>query len=263
MQQTIQGLNSLILEQDPASPAPAPSPAPTPAPAGESHGYFPLRADTLGKNDAPPALPGLGLPDEAPPQADGEARLASAAVQAGTLLAEDSSEAGINYARSLGEGLINQQINDWLNQYGNARVSVGTQRTFSGDMLVPVYETDSSLFFTQLGGRTNQERNTLNLGLGYRWYPGDWLLGVNAFYDYDLTGKNKRFGIGAEAWRDYLKLSANGYIRGTDWHQSPLKSMEDYDERPANGFDLRVNAYLPSWPQLGGSLKYEQYFGKG
>ncbi|WP_205516768.1 inverse autotransporter beta domain-containing protein, partial [Morganella morganii] len=31
--------------------------------------------------------------------------------------------------------------------------------------------------------------------------------------------------------------AANGYFRVTDWHQSKLHEMRDYDERPANGFD--------------------------
>jgi adhesin/invasin len=55
--------------------------------------------------------------------------------------------------------------------------------------------------------------------------------------------------IGAEAWTDNLKLSANSYFGMSDWHQS--RDMEDYDERPADGFDVTANAYLPSLPQLG------------
>ncbi|TBL66022.1 inverse autotransporter beta domain-containing protein, partial [Hafnia paralvei] len=70
-------------------------------------------------------------------------------------------------------------------------------------------------------------------------------------------------GVGGEAWTDYLKLAVNGYYGLTDWHQSRQSAMKDYDERPANGFDLRAEAYLPSYPQLGANLKYEQYFGKG
>ncbi len=37
--------------------------------------------------------------------------------------------------------------------------------------------------------------------------------------------------------------------------------LHDYDERPANGGDIRFEGYLPSLPQLGGKLAYEQYFG--
>ncbi|AST67380.1 hypothetical protein BFG07_00895 [Kosakonia cowanii] len=89
------------------------------------------------------------------------------------------------------------------------------------------------------------------------------MLGVNTFYDDDYTGHNQRIGLGGEAWTDYLKFAINGYKRQTSWHQSPLHAMEDYDERPANGFDLRANAWLPSLPNVGGSLEFDKYFGKG
>ncbi|WON77902.1 Ig-like domain-containing protein [Serratia sp. UGAL515B_01] len=190
--------------------------------------------------------------------------LASGAMQVGSLLSsENKAEATINYARSIGEGLINQQVNDWLNQFGNAKVSFGTDKKISGDILIPLHDSVQNILFSQIGTRHSQDRNTANLGLGYRQYLNDWLLGVNTFYDYDYTGKNRRLGVGGEAWRNYLKLAVNGYIRLTNWHQSVLQAMEDYDERPANGFDIRAEGYVPTWPNLGGSLKYEQYLGKG
>ncbi|MFM1348933.1 inverse autotransporter beta domain-containing protein, partial [Yersinia proxima] len=293
MQSTIQGLNSLILDKDtsvrPELMAPTPSekqPARQILPFPETKDntdfvQFQKRNENEKAVQAAGELPELSLapPSSAeassqdlakkmnnkdPDGADGSNKLASGAMQAGALLSQDNaSAAAIDYARSIGEGLINQQVNDWLNQYGNAKVSLGTHQNLSGDLLVPLYETNKSLIFSQVGARTNQDRNTVNLGLGYRQYLNDWMLGINTFYDYDYTGKNKRIGVGTEAWTDYLKLAANGYIRQTNWHQSKLDKMEDYDERPANGFDLRANAYLPSWPNLGGSLKYEQYFGKG
>ena len=287
MQSTVQGLNALILGAEaPATSAPkAPTPSVTPsqastpaAPASSSRlsDYFHVQDQAT--TPAPEAgLPSLTSPKSSADKTDSdkstislahsdeaERRVASGAMQMGSLLSQDNtSDAAINYARSIGEGLINQQVNDWLNQYGNAKVSLGTHQNLSGDILVPVYETDQNLVFSQVGARTNQDRNTVNLGFGYRQYLNDWMLGINTFYDYDYTGKNKRIGVGTEAWTDYLKLAANGYIRQTNWHQSKLDDMEDYDERPANGFDLRANAYLPSWPNWGGSLKYEQYFGKG
>lgn len=36
---------------------------------------------------------------------------------------------------------------------------------------------------------------------------------------------------------------------------------EDYDERVANGFDVRATGYLPAYPQLGANIIYEQYYG--
>ncbi len=185
-------------------------------------------------------------------------------MQAGQILSSDNiTNSSINYAKSVGEGLINQQINDWLNQKGTARVSVDSDSKLSGDMLLPIVGNNDSLLFTQLGMHGNEDRNTANLGFGYRQYIGAWIYGINTFYDYDYTGKNARLGVGGEAWTDYLKLAANSYYGLTGWHQSHLSDMEDYDERPANGFDLRAEAYLPSYPQLGANIKYEQYFGSG
>lgn len=54
-------------------------------------------------------------------------------------------------------------------------------------------------------------------------------------------------------------MSANSYIGTTDWHQS--RDFADYNERPANGYDLRGEAYSLSHPQLGGKVMYEQYRG--
>ncbi|HGA2320504.1 TPA: inverse autotransporter beta domain-containing protein, partial [Pseudomonas putida] len=136
--------------------------------------------------------------------------------------------------------------------------------TGSFDLLVPIYDNKTDLVFTQIGFRrsnalTEDYRNTINVGAGYRRNIDNWLAGVNVFYDRDLTGKNGRFSIGAEAFTDNIKASGNVYIRATEWHKSP--DLEDYLERPANGYDLRLDATLPSYPQLGGKLVYEQYFG--
>ncbi|TNA23039.1 hypothetical protein EMF73_32375, partial [Klebsiella pneumoniae] len=98
------------------------------------------------------------------------------------------------------------------------------------------------------------------IGFGWRHFSeNDWMAGVNTFIDHDLSRSHTRIGVGAEYWRDYLKLSANGYIRASGWKKSP--DVEDYQERPANGWDIRAEGYLPAWPQLGASLMYEQYYG--
>lgn len=210
-------------------------------------------------------LPSLGS-DKTPtePASSPDASMAAQAMQAGRILSDkNAADASMNYIRSVGEGFINQQVNDWLNQKGSARLTLDSDAKITGDVLLPVAESNDSLLFTQLGMRRTDDRNTLNLGVGYRQYIDDWMYGVNTFYDYDYTGKNSRLGIGSEIWKDYLKFAANGYFALTDWHQSRFSDMRDYDERPANGFDIRANAWLPSFPQIGASLKYEQYFGKG
>ncbi|QBY42687.1 Invasin [Arsenophonus nasoniae] len=234
-----------------------------------SSGHYPLEMPPsleIKANSAEtinPILPNLGG-TEAPTEDNTDQALASIASQVGNILANRNAiDASIGYAKNIAEGLVNQRLNDWLTQYGSARVSISSDRTFTGDFLLPVIDSINSLLFTQLGLRTNKDRNTLNLGLGYRQYWGDWMYGINTFYDYDYTGGNARLGLGGEAWTDYLKLAANGYFGLTDWHQSKIFIMDDYDERPATGFDVRAEAYLPTYPKLGGSIKYEKYFGKG
>ncbi len=224
------------------------------------------RDNTVRTDDIFSALPTLGLPDISPEDeaAKNEARWAGNASQAGQILSsEDAVDASLGYVRGIGENLLNQQVNDWLNQVGHARIQFGSNKTGDADVLVPLIDNPNSLFFSQIGLRANEERTTTNLGLGYRQYEDGWMWGVNSFYDYDITGSNSRVGVGGELWANYLKFAANGYFRVTDWHQSKLHEMRDYDERPANGFDIRAEGYLPDYPQLGAFAKYEQYFGDG
>ena len=134
----------------------------------------------------------------------------------------------------------------------------------SFDVLMPFYDTPKDVIFMQTGFRrsnvsTESYRNTVNVGVGYRHTVEDVLYGVNAFYDRDMTGKNDRLGLGAEVWTDSVKFSGNTYLRLSDWKESP--DMEYYQERPANGWDIRAEGYLPQYPQLGGKLMYEQYYG--
>ncbi|MGY2800317.1 adhesin/invasin [Ewingella americana] len=180
---------------------------------------------------------------------------------AGSALTEGNA-AGM--ARSAATGAVNSSVEEWLSQFGTARVQLNLDDKFKAegseaDLLVPVYEDKNNILFTQLGFRHKDERNTGNLGVGVRHFTGDWMLGANTFFDNDFTGENRRLGVGVEAWRDYLKLSANGYMRLSDWHQS--RDFEDYDERPANGYDLRAEGWLPSFPQLGAKVMFEQYQG--
>ncbi|USS95934.1 inverse autotransporter beta domain-containing protein [Serratia symbiotica] len=92
-----------------------------------------------------------------------------------------------------------------------------------------------------------------------RHFAPRYMLGANFFTDYDLSRDHARIGLGVEYWRDFLKLSANGYQHLTGWRDAP--ELTDYEARPANGWDIRAQAWLPALPQLGGRLSYEEYHG--
>lgn len=156
-------------------------------------------------------------------------------------------------------------MTDWLSRFGTARITLGVDEDFSlknsqFDFLHPWYETPDNLFFSQHTLHRTDERTQINNGLGWRHFTPTWLSGINFFFDHDLSRYHSRAGIGAEYWRDYLKLSSNGYLRLTNWRSAP-ELDNDYEARPANGWDVRAEGWLPAWPHLGGKLVYEQYYG--
>lgn len=193
-------------------------------------------------------------------------KVVSYASQASDFLANG---ADINTAASIALGMTTSaaggEIQQWFSRFGTARVQLDTDNNFSLknsqlELLVPLYEQNDSFVFTQGSIHRTDDRTQSNLGFGYRWFAGDnWMLGTNTFLDYDLSRDHARLGLGGEYWRDFLKLGVNTYHRLTNWKNS--SDLEDYEERPANGWDIQTQAWIPSLPQLGGKLTYEQYYG--
>ena len=195
-----------------------------------------------------------------------EQQIASTSQQIGSLLAEDmNSEQAANMARGWASSQASGVMTDWLSRFGTARITLGVDEDFSlknsqFDFLHPRYETPDNLFFSQHTLHRTDERTQINNGLGWRHFTPTWMSGINFFFDHDLSRYHSRAGIGAEYWRDYLKLSSNGYLRLTNWRSAP-ELDNDYEARPANGWDVRSEGWLPAWPHLGGKLVYEQYYG--
>lgn len=195
-----------------------------------------------------------------------EQQIASTSQPIGSLLAEDmNSEQAANMARGWASSQASGAMTDWLSRFGTARITLGVDEDFSlknsqFDFLHPWYETPDNLFFSQHTLHRTDERTQINNGLGWRHFTPTWMSGINFFFDHDLSRYHSRAGIGAEYWRDYLKLSSNGYLRLTNWRSAP-ELDNDYEARPANGWDVRAEGWLPAWPYLGGKLVYEQYYG--
>jgi len=186
-----------------------------------------------------------------------------------TALAGNNSQ---NLQQQVQSGLINRATSEasssaeqWLQRFGTARVQLNVDQNgnwdqSSFDLLAPLYDNKKALFFTQVGLRAPDSRVTGNMGFGVRtFYTENWMFGSNFFFDDDFTGKNRRIGIGAEAWTNYLKLSANTYVGTSSWQDS--RDFDDYEEKPADGFDIRAEGYLPAQPQFGAKVMYEQYYG--
>ncbi|WP_186373815.1 Ig-like domain-containing protein [Yersinia rohdei] len=195
--------------------------------------------------------------------------LAQSASQVGnTLQNNPNSEALNDLARSSALSAANakagQEISDWLNGKGKVRVKLDADRDFSVknsqlDLLVPLWESESHMIFSQGSVHRTDDRTQSNLGLGYRYFADSYALGANTFYDHDWSRSHSRLGLGAEYQRNFFKLATNGYLRLSNWKDSP--DFDNYEERPANGWDIRAEGYLPSYPGLGAKLAYEQYYG--
>ena len=177
-------------------------------------------------------------------------------------------EALESQARSYLQNQITSSAQSYLegamSPYGKVRtsLSVGEGGDLEGsslDYFVPWYDNQSTVLFSQLSAQRKEERTIGNLGFGVRQNIGSWLLGGNLFYDYDFTRGHRRLGMGTEAWTDYLKFSGNYYHPLSDWKDSD--DFDFYEERPARGWDIRAESWLPFYPQLGGKVVYEQYYG--
>ncbi|MEQ1963278.1 inverse autotransporter beta domain-containing protein [Xenorhabdus khoisanae] len=175
------------------------------------------------------------------------------------------AEQAKSYALGKFNNTVSSEAQKWLSQFGTARINFGLDKkgsleNNSFDLLIPLYDNKTDwLFFSQLGYRHKDSRNTINAGFGGRYFYQNWMYGLNTFYDHDVTGKNQRLGLGGEIWSDYIKLSANTYYRLSDWQKS--RDFKDHHERPANGYDINGEFFLPTYPNLGAKLSYEQYFG--
>ncbi|WP_421671101.1 inverse autotransporter beta domain-containing protein [Rahnella sp. EDr1-12] len=182
------------------------------------------------------------------------------------LTPEGMKSQAYQYGKSVATSAAQNQIEKTLSPYGHVstQISLNDDGSLDGsslDYLIPWYEGESNLIFTQFSAHNTDDRTIANFGAGLRHNLNkDWLVGVNAFYDYDLTRNHRRYGVGAEAWTNYLKFSGNYYIPLSSWKNSP--DLEDYEERPSRGWDVRAQAYLPAYPQLGSSVIYEKYYGE-
>ncbi|WP_105198391.1 inverse autotransporter beta domain-containing protein [Escherichia albertii] len=197
---------------------------------------------------------------------DPQLQVAEVAQRGGLLLYQEINS---DYAEDMARGWVassaSAQASDWLSRWGTAQVSLGIDEDFSlksssVDFLHPWYETPNNLVFSQHTLHRTDDRTQTNHGIGWRYFASDWMSGANLFIDHDLTRYHTRTGMGIEYWRDYLKLGGNAYLRLSNWRSAP-ELDNDYEARPANGWDLRAEGWLPVWPQLGGKLVFEQYYG--
>lgn len=157
---------------------------------------------------------------------------------------------------------VNQQLGSWLSPWGNTdfQMLVDEKGKFTGShgsWFVPLQDNTRYLTWTQIGLSQQDEGTVGNLGVGQRWVAGRWLLGYNTFYDSLLGDDLNRGGVGAEAWGENLRFSANYYHPLHAWENSGTTLQQ----RMARGYDVTAQAWIPAWNHINTSLSVEQYFG--
>ncbi len=130
-----------------------------------------------------------------------------------------------------------------------------TKKTTSGVLIVVPLSDPKDIkntFFMQDSVYHNDNRTTVNLGLGYRRLEMDnkLLLGVNAFYDHEFPYDHGRTSIGLEARTTIGEVNFNQYFATTDWKTAKGTNQE----RALGGTDLEVGLPLPymNWAKLYG-----------
>ncbi|MBH3035776.1 inverse autotransporter beta domain-containing protein [Serratia marcescens] len=216
--------------------------------------------------DQATSLPELGVLGKGNETSDTGRTLAGLASGAGQQMGagHGSSQAAGAWVSGVVSQQATREVQHWLSRYGTTRVRLGTDSHFSlknvdADLLTPVWEAEDVLYYTQGGVHRADDRTQTSIGFGGRWFTPTAMWGSSLFLDNDLTQHHARYGLGGEYWQDYLKLSANAYRRLTDWKGK--SSLEGYEARVANGWDVRAEGYLPAMPSLGMKMTWEQYYG--
>ena len=87
------------------------------------------------------------------------------------------------------------------------------------------------------------------------------MIGYNAFFDNDFTRSHQRGGAGIEVQYDRLRFAPNYYFPLSGWKGSYDFDSRFIEERPAEGWDARVKAYLPFYRNVALTGAYTQWDG--
>ncbi|WP_163304766.1 inverse autotransporter beta domain-containing protein, partial [Enterobacter ludwigii] len=168
---------------------------------------------------------------------------------------------------------LTQEVEAWLNHTGGkARVTADAgiggsdSRDFGLDYLWPVKIWQHDILFTQMSAHRWNDRDILNVGLGWRHTFNPHLMaGGNLFFDQDVTRHHNRMGIGGELWSDSIRTSANYYLPLSGWRHSDDSMFNDdpdrYElyERAARGWDLNLETALSQHVAL--KMGWFQWYG--
>lgn len=188
--------------------------------------------------------------------------------------AEDKAEYLKNVSLAKANGIIDNQINEFLKAYDGVNAELALRLDFNnnkfsvkpeGKILFPLYSVPELFVYAQGGITTGtNNRRIAHLGLGQRFYPealsmddlGHHMFGMNVVFDKDLSRGHLRGSIGFEYMYDNLKLISNIYRRLSGWKDSPDFEKGYVEERPASGWDFIFEYWYKSKFAFTGSVTH-------
>ena len=107
-------------------------------------------------------------------------------------------------------------------------------------------EAEGNLTFFQGSIIRQNNRNTINLGVGYRQLSDDekWIYGVNAFHDYESTYEHSRWSVGAELRSSAFEINANKYFAIS----GAKTGRNGNTERALDGYEIEIGGQVPYVP---------------
>jgi adhesin/invasin len=121
-------------------------------------------------------------------------------------------------------------------------------------------EAEGNLTFFQGSIIRQNNRDTINLGIGYRQLSDDekWIYGINSFHDYENTYEHSRWSVGAELRSSAFEINANKYFAIS----GAKTGRNGNTERALDGYEIEVGGqvpYIPSAKVFAKNWKWDGY----
>jgi hypothetical protein len=166
-----------------------------------------------------------------------------------TLVAGDVdtlADTAINSVVEEGVGITESFLERYFPTVEISYGAAGGEKPTAGLLIVAPLTDKEDIFntvFTQVSGFYQDNRTTLNLGLGYRHITDNkkFLYGINAFYDHEFPYDHGRTSVGVEAMSTMWEVRGNKYWATTDWKTG----RRGQQERALDGYDIEAGMPLP------------------
>ena len=184
-----------------------------------------------------------------------------------TILEVTAADNGVNKLKATAVDksieLFEDSFNSW---FSNTELTIegrtASDPNFTLLTINPISESDDKKDITFFQGSILRQnnRNTINLGIGYRQLTNDekWIYGVNVFQDYDATHEHKRMSLGAEIRSSIFEVNINKYFATS----GALTGKNGNTERALDGQEIEIGGqvpYIPSAKIFVKNWKWEGY----